>query len=92
MDKTVIVPPTQTVSCIPPLLFRTDRCECPTPGDVIIGLYDGRAICSAPPPPTCSASISFQTDNPSAVQLTGDSGCGGLELALAVLLTKLLAR
>ncbi len=78
-----------TVSCTPPLLWHTDRCEC---ADGSLPAWNpGGPVCALPRTniPTCTVTIAF-TD-PQAPQVTATSGCGdGIELAVAIALAKLL--
>jgi hypothetical protein len=56
-----------SVSCIPPLLFRTNRCEC-LDGSMPIGFSGDMAICPAPVAPvvtaTCVVTIGYNPADP----------------------------
>jgi hypothetical protein len=81
----VVCPP--TVSCVPPLLWHTDRCECPD-GSTPIETPDG-PICSGM---TCRITLTYSATNPSdsTVSPRDDPGCdaAGAELAIAAALAK----
>ena len=85
----ICVPP-PTVSCIPPLLWHTTRCECGD-GSMPIGFADGRAICASPPPPPvipqCSVTISYAANDPNVPQIVkpSDMACDAIGLQLAIL-------
>lgn len=90
-----------TVSCVPPLLFHTNRCECP---DGSLPSYDypgyslGMPMCAVVLPPAvtapqCVVTITYQATTPDVPQIvnSGLPACdGGAEIALAVMLAKLL--
>lgn len=89
------VPP-PTVSCVPPLLWHTDRCECP---DGSLPTYSGTTpMCIVPPPPPppailCQVTISYPQTVPAAPQVsTVTPGCdaAGLELAIVIILGRML--
>lgn len=91
-----------TVSCVPPLLFHTNRCECP---DGSLPSYDypgyslGMPMCQTMLPPAvaapqCSVTLTYAAQAPDLPQIvsSGPVGCdAALELALAVALTRLLS-
>lgn len=88
-------------SCIPGLIWKGPvpggACACPDDG-VLAGIVDGRAICSIPLTPAqppaatmCTAKIVAPVADPNAATLVTE-GCdaASLELALAVILARLL--
>lgn len=79
------------VSCVPPLLWQTDRCVCPD-GGTLIGIVDGRGLCVPPPPPACSVTITYSPIAPSQPTWAASPHCdaAGLELAIAVVMARLL--
>lgn len=79
----IVCPP--AVSCVPPLLWHTDRCECP----------DGSTPSAGPDGPmcgnACTITVSYSAGNPSDATLgprRQDCDAAGAELAIAVVLAK----
>lgn len=81
----VCVPPV-TVSCVPPLLWHNGpACDCPTPGEVVIGVVDGRAICSPPAPPRCELKLEYTVGHPTSAQLLeAPPHCDDVAIGIAV--------
>lgn len=90
-----IVTPPYTVSCIPPLIWRTNHCECPN-GETPIYTSYGTAICSKPivqpPQHMCVVTITYAANTPATPILTAsrDTECdeAGLKLAIAIALAE----
>jgi hypothetical protein len=92
-DGICVRPP--TVSCVPPLLWSGSQCVCPN-GGRFYAIIDGRGLCTEPPqlPVVCGVTVHYNRTSPSDVWAATptDAACdaAGLELALAVLLARLL--
>lgn len=90
---TINLPPLEP-TCIAPLLWHTNRCECPdgqTPTETSYATF----VCPAPPSPArtaCSATISYAIAAPTAPVLVRDSSpaCddAALDRAIAIILAR----
>lgn len=91
-DDPIIVPP-PTVSCVAPLLWHTNRCECANGSLPSYSSY-GTPVCVQPPPPAGSCYISITYVTPTIPVLTKSPECdeAGADLALAVALAKRLGQ
>lgn len=85
----VIQPPIITVSCTPPLLWHTTRCECPD-GSLPIYVMDQYPRCPTPPV-ACVVSVAYNSRAPAAPVMMVDRSpeCDDLlEQALATVLAR----
>lgn len=82
----IVCPP--TVSCVPPLVFHTTRCECPD-GSLPSGV-PGAPVCAEAK--RCSVIIEYLETDPKAASIALAPGCtrAPAELGTSAALTKLL--